>query len=109
MSTPSPRVLEHLERLRSAGNVEAFFNALVELREDSSLPDPHREALRQLIAQESFIWYLEALRGDRVDREKLAAAAKRLREASGAAIDQRTPSQLASDLLAEDIGVTKGG
>jgi hypothetical protein len=66
------RVLEHVEKLRQAGlDTEAFFQALVAIRDDATLPNEHREALYRLIAMESYVWYLEALRGEAIDRDEL--------------------------------------
>lgn len=75
MSEPkqvTPRVAAHVERLRMAGlDTARFFDALVQLRDDKALPEKHRRALYRLIAMESVIWYLEALRDERIDRMAL--------------------------------------
>ncbi len=68
----TPRVAEHVERLRMAGlDTARFFDALVQLRDDKALPEKHRRALIRLVAMESFTWYLEALRNERIDRMAL--------------------------------------
>jgi hypothetical protein len=65
----TPRVREHIDRLREAGFETAkFFDALVKIRDDSALPKAHREAIYKLIAMESFVWYLEAITNEPVDR-----------------------------------------
>jgi hypothetical protein len=72
-SKPVARVEAHLEKLRKAGlDTQAFFAALVDIRDDSALSQPHREAIYQAIAMESFIWYLEAINGSPMDRAKAA-------------------------------------
>lgn len=99
----TPRVREHVDRLRAAGmDTARFFDALCQLRDDSALPKAHREAIYKLIAMESFIWYLEALRNEPIDREKLLAQAKEV--ASQPAIVKRTPGDQASALAKADIG-----
>lgn len=71
----TPRVAAHVERLRMAGlDTARFFDALVQLRDDKALPEKHRRALYRLIAMESVIWYLEALRNERIDRMALRDA-----------------------------------
>lgn len=68
----TPRVAAHVERLRMAGlDTARFFDALVQLRDDKALPEKHRRALYRLVAMESVIWYLEALRDERIDRMAL--------------------------------------
>jgi hypothetical protein len=80
---PVDRVQAHLEKLRAAGlDTQAFFAALVDIRDDSALSPPHREALYQIVAMESFIWYLEALNGAPIDRVKAAEEAARAVEAT---------------------------
>lgn len=75
---PSPRVHEHLERLRAAGlDTEAFFEALVDIRDDTTLPPAHRDALYRCVAMECYAWYLEALTGEPVDRVKAMVEARR--------------------------------
>ncbi len=75
----APRVREHLDRLRMAGlDTQKFFEALVALRDDKALPKNQKEALYKLIAMESFIWYLEALRNEPIDRMKLRDEVERL-------------------------------
>ncbi len=67
-----PRVAEHVERLRVAGlDTQKFFDALCQIRDDSALSKVQREALIKLIAMESFVWYLEAVRSERIDRNQL--------------------------------------
>lgn len=99
----TPRVREHVDRLRAAGlDTARFFDALTLLRDDSALPKAHRDAIYKLIAMESFIWYLEALRNEPIDREKLLAQAKEI--AAQPAIVKRTPGDQASALAQADIG-----
>ncbi|MEQ9504442.1 MAG: hypothetical protein RIT81_46725 [Deltaproteobacteria bacterium] len=95
-----PRVEGHVEALRAAGlNTEAFFDALVGIRDDTLLQDQHREALYRLIATESFLWYLEALKGKPVDRIKLALVAQEIAEKNAAAIKKQVPGENAAELL----------
>lgn len=101
----SPRVVAHVERLREAGlRTEAFFSALVELRDDSALSTPQREAIYRMIGVESYIWYLEALRGDPIDRVKLMQEAKRIAEKNDVAIKKRTPGDSSLELATADLG-----
>lgn len=103
----SPRVQEHVKRLRLAGlNTEAFFRALIELRDDAKLPDAHRDALYKMIAMESYIWYLEAIRGEPIDRFKLMEEAKKIAEQNDAAIKRRSPGDSSAELITKDIGAT---
>jgi hypothetical protein len=82
-----PRVLDHVETLRQAGlDSEAFFQALVGIRDDSTLPNEHRDVLYRLIAMESYVWYLEALRGEPIDREELIKEAQQAAENEQAVI-----------------------
>lgn len=99
----TPRVREHVDRLRAAGlDTARFFDALTRLRDDTALPKAHREAIYKLIAMESFVWYLEALRGEPIDREKLLEQAKALAEQP--AIVKRTPGDQAAALASADVG-----
>lgn len=101
----TPRVREHIDRLREAGFETAkFFDALVKIRDDSALPKAHREAIYKLIAMESFVWYLEAINNEPVDRKKLLEEARKLVEEHNAAIVKRTPGDTAAALAAADIG-----
>ncbi len=78
---PVARVDAHLTKLREAGlDTQAFFAALVDIRDDTALSPKQREALYQIVAMESFIWYVEALNGSPVDREKAAEEARRVAE-----------------------------
>ncbi|MBI2375375.1 MAG: hypothetical protein HYV07_15375 [Deltaproteobacteria bacterium] len=87
-----PRVSEHVERFRQAGlDTQKFFDALVALRDDSALSKTQREAITKLIAMESFIWYLEAIRNERIDRAQLRDEAARVAEERNAAIKKREP------------------
>ena len=73
---PVARVEAHLQKLRAAGlDTQAFFAALVDIRDDSALSKIQREALYQIIAMESYIWYLDAINGAPIDRDKAAQAA----------------------------------
>lgn len=106
---PSPRVQEHLERLRLAGlDSQAFFEALIEIRDDNGLPTAHREALYKCIAMESFIWYLESLRGEPIDRIKAMQEAAEITIENEAAIKQRRPGDTAVELLKRNIGLKPG-
>jgi hypothetical protein len=101
---PSPRVVEHIERLRQAGlDTEAFFQALTAIRDDSALPQSHREALYRMIAMESYVWYLEALRGEPVDRFKLIKEAEEVLLKNDAAIKRSVPGDAAAELATKDI------
>lgn len=96
----APRVQGHIDELRKAGlDTQAFFDALVGIRDDSTLPTAQRDALYRLIASECFIWYLEALRGEPIDRIKLVEDAQRVAEEEGAAIKRKTPGGAAAALL----------
>jgi len=82
---PVARVEAHLQKLRAAGlDTQAFFAALVDIRDDSGLSEAHRDAIYQAIAMESFIWYLEALNGSPMDRAAAAEAIKKLAEGQAA-------------------------
>ncbi len=106
----TPRVREHIDRLREAGFETAkFFDALVKIRDDSALPKAHREAIYKLIAMESFVWYLEAITNEPVDRKKLLEEARKLAEEHSAAIVKRTPGDTAAALAVADIGKTAPG
>lgn len=106
----TPRVREHIDRLREAGFETAkFFDALVKIRDDSALPKAHREAIYKLIAMESFVWYLEAITNEPVDRKKLLEEARKLAEEHSAAIVKRTPGDTAAALAVADIGRTAPG
>lgn len=95
-----PRVQGHVDALRAAGlNTEAFFDALVGIRDDTILMDQHREALYRLIATECFLWYLEALKGEPIDRVKLAMTAQEIAEKNAAAIKKQIPGENAAELL----------
>lgn len=102
----TPRVREHVERLRAAGmDTQRFFDALCAIRDDSALSKTHRDAITKLIAMESFIWYLEALRNEPIDREKLLAEARRITAEQGAAIAKKDPAATPGAALAQaDIG-----
>jgi len=100
----TPRVREHVDKLREAGlDTQKFFDALSAIRDDSALPRPHREALYKLIAMESFIWYLEAIRGERIDRIKLREEVNKLGEEYAAAIRKREPGDEAAALAEKNI------
>jgi hypothetical protein len=101
----TPRVREHVERLRVAGfDTQKFFDALVALRDDTALPRAHREALYKLIAMESFVWYLEAIRNEPIDRVKLLEQAAKVLVEHGAAIRRTEPGETAAALARADIG-----
>lgn len=103
-SKPSPRVHEHLEKLRAAGlDTQAFFEALVDIRDDSALPSAHRDALYKCVAMESYIWYLEALQGEPLDRIKAMEEARRLAEEERPAMERRTPGDTSARLLQSDL------
>ena len=74
---PTPRVREHLETLRAAGlDTQAFFEALVRVRDDSTLSETHRQAIYKCVAMESFAWYLDALNGEPINRVEAMRAAR---------------------------------
>jgi hypothetical protein len=101
---PSSRVAQHLETLRAAGlSTEDFFNAMVAIRDDSALPTAHRDAVYRMIAMESYVWYLEALRGEPVDRVKLMQEAMKAVEENSAAIKKPTPGGASAALAQKDI------
>ncbi|MEM7675275.1 MAG: hypothetical protein AAF449_04635 [Myxococcota bacterium] len=102
------RVQAHVERLRAAGlDTQRFFDALVAIRDDHSLPAAHRTALYRLIASECSIWYLEALRGAPLDRAQMMEEAFRINEQNAAAIKQRTPGDGAHALAESAKSPTK--
>ncbi|MCK6547245.1 hypothetical protein L6R52_15445 [Myxococcota bacterium] len=104
----APRVVAHVEKLRQAGlQTEAFFDALISIRDDSTLPTAHRDALYRIVAMESYVWYLEALRGEPVDRFKLMAEAKKIAEKNDAAIKQKKPGESSLELATKDISIAK--
>lgn len=75
-SDASTRVRTHIEKLRQAGrDTEAFFLALVDIRDDPGLRAEEREALYRLVGSESYLWYVEAVEGRPVNRFELAEAA----------------------------------
>ena len=101
----TPRVREHVDRLRKAGlDTQKFFDALIAIRDDAALPKNHREAIYKLIAMESFVWYLEALRNEPIDRQKLLEEATRIAEEHAAAIRTTTPGEKAAALAQADVG-----
>ena len=82
---PAARVEAHLQKLREAGlDTQKFFAALVDIRDDSALSAAHRDALYRVVAMESFLWYLDAINGAPLDREKMLEEARKLLEASAA-------------------------
>lgn len=96
-----PRIQGHIDALREAGlNTERFFEALVGIRDDRALSDAQRGALYRLLANESFIWYLEALGGQPIDRIKLVEEAFKIAEENQAAIKVTQPGEAAATLLA---------
>ena len=105
----APRVQGHVDRLRAAGlDTQAFFDALAAIKDDRGLPAPQREALYRLIAMESFVWYLEALRGAPVDRIKLVEEARKVAEEKGVLIARRSPGDAAGALARADLGTPSG-
>lgn len=107
-SKPIARVEAHLEKLRAAGlDTQAFFEALVDIRDDSGLSETHRESLYQIVAMESFIWYLEALNGAPIDRIKAAQEAMKIAEENSVAIKKTTPGEAAAELAKRDISLTQ--
>lgn len=104
----APRVAEHIEALRAAGlSTEDFFSALCAIRDDSALPNAHREAVYKMIAMESYVWYLEALRGEPVDRLKLMEEAAKVAEENSAAIKKPSPGGASAALVQKDISKKK--
>ena len=104
----TPRVREHVNTLREAGlDTQKFFDALVAIRDDSALSNTHREALYKLISMESFVWYLEAIRNEEIDRIKLAEEVNKLTLEYDAAIRTEKPGERAGELLKRDIGAKK--
>ncbi len=107
-NSPSPRVQEHLKKLQAAGlQTEAFFEALISIRDDTALPKAHRDALYKVVAMESFVWYLEALRGAPVDRFRAMEALAEIDAQNSAAIKKRTPGDTSAALIQADIGFQK--
>ncbi|MFO0728593.1 MAG: hypothetical protein U1E65_32755 [Myxococcota bacterium] len=102
----TPRVREHVDRLREAGfDTAKFFDALVALRDDVALPRAHRESIYKLLAMESFVWYLEAIRNEPLDREKLLVEARKIQEELSAAIAKpEGPGGVAEKLAAANVG-----
>lgn len=101
----TPRVREHVDKLREAGlDTQKFFDALVGVREDSGLPRAHREAIYKLIAMESFVWYMEALRDERIDRQKMTEEVNKLGAEYDAAIRKKQQGDKAAALVQSDIG-----
>ncbi|MEL6185992.1 MAG: hypothetical protein AAFU79_15315 [Myxococcota bacterium] len=93
----------HLEALRAAGlDTQAFFEALHALREDTALPQAHRDALYRCVAMESYAWYLEALLGEPIDRVRAMAEAKKIAEEQQVAIRSR-PLDASEELLKRDL------
>ncbi|MCC7382773.1 MAG: hypothetical protein IT384_13135 [Deltaproteobacteria bacterium] len=101
----APRAQDHIDKLRDAGfDTQRFFDTLVGIRDDPLLPESQREALYKLIASESFIWYLEAIRNQPIDRTKLVLEARKLAEEYDAAIRKEAPGERATALAKADIG-----
>lgn len=101
----NPRVREHIDNLRNAGlDTQKFFDALTHIRDDSALSKTHLEALKKLIAAESFIWYMEALRDEPIDRVKLREEALKIAQEHEAAIVAEQAGGKAAQLLEKDIG-----
>lgn len=101
----TPRVREHVDKLREAGlDTQKFFDALVGIRDDTALPRAHREALYNLVAMESFVWYMEALRDERIDRVKLAEQVNTVGAEYEAAIRKQGDGDKAAALVERDIG-----
>jgi hypothetical protein len=105
----TPRVRDHVNKLREAGlDTQKFFDCLVAIRDDTALPKAHREAIYKLIAMESFVWYLEALRDEAIDRKKLVEEAMKLMQQHEAAIRSApAPGETAAALATKDIGAAK--
>jgi hypothetical protein len=103
-----PRIQGHIDALREAGlDTESFFEALVGIRDDRALGDAQRNALYRLLANESFVWYLESLRGKPIDRIKLAEQAAIIAEENAVAIKKRSPGDLAAQILERVLAETK--
>lgn len=67
------RIVRHMKALEAAlGQEEAYQQALNGVRDDNSLTPPQREAIYKTLAQQSLLWYIEALSGKPVDVEELA-------------------------------------
>ena len=104
----TPRVREHVNTLREAGlDTQKFFDALVAIRDDSALPKAQRESLHRLVAMESFVWYIEAIRNEEVDRVKLADEINKLGAEYEAAMRTEKPGERSAELLKKDIGKKK--
>jgi hypothetical protein len=104
----TPRVREHVDKLREAGlDTQKFFDVLCGIRDDSALPRAHRESIYKLIAMESFVWYLEALRNERIDRIKLREEVNKIGAEYSAAIRAQKPGDKAAALAERDIGESK--
>ena len=104
----TPRVREHVDKLREAGlDTQKFFDCLVGIRDDTALPKAHREAIYKLIAMESFIWYMEALRNERVDRIKMRDEVNKMGAEYEAAIRKKIEGEKAANLAKADIGESK--
>ncbi|TNE46689.1 MAG: hypothetical protein EP343_22505 [Deltaproteobacteria bacterium] len=68
------RIVRHMKALEAAlGNEEAYQQALNGIRDDNALTGPQREAIYKTLAQQSLLWYIEALKGEPVDVEELAS------------------------------------
>ena len=104
----APQVQKHLDRLRAAGvKTEPFFRALFALRRDPNLSSKQLDALRHVVAMEGSVWFLEALSGEAIDRQKALSVAEQLyRNGLPEASDQQ-PLPALSALLQADIAVKK--
>lgn len=101
----TPRVREHVDKLREAGlDTQQFFDALIGIRDDTALPRGHKEAIYKLLAMESFVWYLEALRDEQIDRVKLRDEVNQIAAEYDAAIRKQQPGEKAAVLAQKDIG-----
>ena len=76
------------------------------IRDDSALPEAHRDAIYRCVAMESYAWYLEALLGEPIDRIKAIREAQALIEEDAAAIKKPSsePGDVSARLITKGIG-----
>ena len=60
--------------MQEAGtDTQAFLRALERVRSDIRLEDAEREMIHQAVAMECYVWFLEAVLGEPIDRKELRA------------------------------------
>jgi hypothetical protein len=103
-SATSPSVQKHLKAMRDAGvSTQKFLDALTSLQRDPQLSDKQRDALRHMVGLECSVWYLEALAGVTIDREKAARESREILARYDAQDPKPPPELPLFELLTKDI------